>query len=445
MNKKSNSASCIFCGEPAARQVTDELEYFKTNKSIYLCSTCFTSFSAGSVMGQFQLNNKVLSLIMAVDDDSSVLSLKQKLADYAPASKDKIFSHSQRVGFTPPFELYEYLCKKVIGQENAKRRIALTVYEHLRNMYDHQSAEKFNILLLGPSGSGKTLIANSISKKLEVPYVPTDATSFSPTGFQGADSENCIHELYLKAEGDVDIAQRGVVFIDEIDKLASNNTGTRLESFNYSTQSTLLKLIEGKKVKLPSSITGEGGIYHVDTSKILFIFGGAFNGLEHIIGKNKGIGGNSIGFRGSNDSEYDVKMRLYEMYNTLSHDELVEGVIQFGLSPELVGRIQSIVPLKPLDKVELMNCLLNLESSPVQKNKILFAESNVNIEFTEEFYEEIINKAVKTGTGARALNSLVKASISVAAFEYLGRKNIQQKNILISKDCVSDPTKYEVA
>ena len=121
MNKKSNSASCIFCGEPAARQVTDELEYFKTNKSIYLCSTCFTSFSAGSVMGQFQLNNKVLSLIMAVDDDSSVLSLKQKLADYAPASKDKIFSHSQRVGFTPPFELYEYLCKKVIGQENAKR------------------------------------------------------------------------------------------------------------------------------------------------------------------------------------------------------------------------------------------------------------------------------------------------------------------------------------
>jgi ATP-dependent Clp protease ATP-binding subunit ClpX len=138
-------------------------------------------------------------------------------------------------------------------------------------------------------------------------------------------------------------------------------------------------------------------------------------------------------------------MRLYEMYNTLSHDELVEGVIQFGLSPELVGRIQSIVPLKPLDKAELMNCLLDLESSPVQKNKVLFAESNVNIEFTEEFYEEIINKAVKTGTGARALNSLVKASISVAAFEFLGKKNIQQKNILISKYCVSDPTKYEVA
>lgn len=445
MSKKNNPAVCIFCGDLAARQVTDELEYLSSNKGMYLCSKCFTSFSAGSVMGQFQLNNKILSLIMSADDKAPVLSLKQKIIDYAPASKSKLFSGNSRIGFIPPYELYEFLGKKVIGQDNAKRRISLTVYEHLRNLYDYQSTEKYNILLLGPSGSGKTLIANSISKKLEVPYVPTDATSFSPTGFQGADSENCIHELYLKADGDVDIAQKGVVFIDEIDKLASNNTGTRLESFNYSTQSTLLKLIEGKKVKLPASITGEGGIYHVDTSKILFIFGGAFNGLENIIGKNKGIAGNAIGFRGSNDSEYDVKMRLYEMYSNLSHDELVEGVIQFGLSPELVGRIQSIVPLKPLDRKELLDCLLNLESSPLRRNKMLFAESNVNIEFTEEFYEEIISKAVKAGTGARALNSLVKASVSVAAFEFLGKQNVNQKNIVISKDCVHDPSKYEVA
>jgi ATP-dependent Clp protease ATP-binding subunit ClpX len=231
-----------------------------------------------------------MSLIINSEDEAPIFSLKEKLAEVAPLSKKFLFEKRLSIfKKVAPQDLYDNLNQKVIGQENAKRRISLTVYEHLRNMYDYHSTEKFNVLLLGPSGSGKTLIANSISKKLEVPYVPTDATSFSPTGFQGADSENCIQELYLKAEGDVDIAQRGVVFIDEIDKLASNNTGTRLESFNYSTQSTLLKLIEGKKVKLPSSIAGEGGVYHVDTSKILFIFGGAFNGLEHIIGKIKAL------------------------------------------------------------------------------------------------------------------------------------------------------------
>ena len=121
MSKKNNPAVCIFCGDLAARQVTDELEYLSSNKGMYLCTKCFTSFSAGSVMGQFQLNNKILSLIMSADDKAPVLSLKQKIIDYAPASKSKLFSGNSRIGFIPPYELYEFLSKKVIGQDNAKR------------------------------------------------------------------------------------------------------------------------------------------------------------------------------------------------------------------------------------------------------------------------------------------------------------------------------------
>jgi ATP-dependent Clp protease ATP-binding subunit ClpX len=396
-------------------------------------------------MGQFQLNNKILSLISSVDDNELVSELKNKITEYAPSSKYSNKNSLTQNVKVPPVDIYNYLCNYVIGQENAKKRISLTVYEHLRNAYKSDQNDKCNILFLGPSGSGKTLIVNSIAKKLDVPYVSTDATSFSPTGFQGADADSCIHDLYFKSDGDVDITQKGVVFVDEIDKLASNHLGTRLESFNYSTQSTLLKLIEGKKVKIPSSMSGDSPTpVYVDTSKILFCFGGAFNGLENIIGKKQGFSGKSIGFRNNDEDDYDIKLKIYEMYSELPQDILTESLIEFGLSTEFVGRIQTIVPLRPLNKEELMSCLTSLEDSPIRKNKLMFAESNVQLDFTEDFYDEVINKAVKSGTGVRALNSIVKSSISIAAFEYLGLQTVKSKRIIINKDCVDDPRKFEV-
>lgn len=445
MIKKRAPIECIFCENSASRQIDDNLNFFSSrNKDVYLCEKCFSSFNAGSIMGQFQLNNKILNLIMGADDEAPIISLKQRLADYVPASKNSIFQKSSnQTQFVSPVEMYDHLSKKVIGQDSAKKRLSLSVYEHLKSIYRPMSNEKHNILLLGPSGSGKTLIVNTISKKLNVPYVSTDATSFSPTGFQGADAESCIHDLYLKSDANLDLAERGVVFIDEIDKLTSKNTGTRLESFNYSTQSTLLKLIEGKKVKLPTSVTGEGNpVMHIETGKILFCFGGAFNGLEEIVGKKKGFAGKSIGFRNQGDDEYDIKMKTYEMYMNISHDVLVESLVDFGMSTELIGRIQSIVPLRPLNKEELLKCLNDLEDSPIIKSKILFAESNVNLEFDEDYFEEIANKAIKAGTGARALNSLVKSSISSAAFENLGISHKKTKKIIITKKCVENPNEY---
>ena len=445
MTKRKNHIPCVFCGDNASRQLAEKLEYFSArNRDVYLCEKCFNSFSAGTVMGQFQLNNKILSLISSVDDNETVSELKNKISEYAPSSKYSYKSGPAKAKI-PPAEMYEFLSNYVVGQDHAKKRISLAIYEHLRNVYKTDSNDKYNILFLGPSGSGKTLIVNSIAKKLDVPYVSTDATSFSPTGFQGADADSCIHDLYFKSDGDVDVTQKGVVFVDEIDKLASNHTGTRLESFNYSTQSTLLKLIEGKKIKIPANLAGDSpSPVYIDTAKILFCFGGAFNGLENIIGKKQGLAGKSIGFRNNGEEDYDIKLRIYDMYTELPHDILAESLIEYGLSTEFVGRIQTIVPLRPLNKEELLSCLTSLDDSPIRKNKLMFAESNLQLDFTEDYYDEVINKAVKTGTGVRALNSIVKSSISIAAFEHLGLQSVKSKRIIISKECVEDPHKFEV-
>jgi ATP-dependent Clp protease ATP-binding subunit ClpX len=369
-----------------------------------------------------------------------------KLAEIAPLSKKFLFtSDIKKFKYVNPKDLYENLNKKVVGQDIAKKRISLAVFEHMRNIHNSVSNDKQNILFLGPSGSGKTLIVNTISKYLDVPFVSGDATSFSPTGFQGSDADSVITDLLLKANGEPGLAEKGVVFIDEIDKLASNmSAATRLESFHYSTQSTLLKLIEGKKVKVSSAALGEQGTppVVVDTSNILFCFGGAFNGLEKIVAKKLGLTEATIGFRNTKTNEYDAQVKNYEIYNKASHEVLSESLIEFGMSTEFVGRIQSIVPLIPLDREQMLYCLTQLEDSPVKKHQLLFAESNVILDFEEDFLEEVINKAIKTGTGTRALNSIVKMSLSSAAFEYLGVNNQEKIKIKVTKETVLEPSKY---
>jgi ATP-dependent Clp protease ATP-binding subunit ClpX len=400
----------------------------------------------GNKFGQVQIHQNLLSVILGAEDEAPVLSLKEKLAEVAPLSKRYLFSlNNTKVKNVNPKELYNALNKKVVGQEYAKKRISVTVYEHMRNVFNYNLNDKQNILFLGPSGSGKTLIVNTISNHLEVPFISSDATSLSPTGFQGSDADTIITDLLIKANGEVSFAEKGVVFIDEIDKLASvNNSGTRLESFHYSTQSTLLKLIEGKKVKINSNVIGEqnGPPIIVDTSKILFCFGGAYNGLEQIVAKKLGLNEGKIGFRKDDVTDYEKQVKSYEIYNQASHEVLSESLIEYGMSTEFVGRIQSIVPLIPLNREQMRYCLTELEDSPVKKNQLLFAESNVMLDFDDDYYEEVINKAIKTGTGTRALNSIVKMSLSSAAFEYLGSNNLESVKIKVNKETVIEPSKY---
>jgi ATP-dependent Clp protease ATP-binding subunit ClpX len=449
MIKKTLAHVCNFCDRPATKDVLGELEIFEQKiAKIYLCDQCFKSYKTGNKFGQLQIHQNIMSLIINAEDESPVISLKEKLAEVAPLSKRFLFE-KKYVSFkkVTPQDLYQNLNQKVVGQDNAKKRISIAVFEHMRNIIHHRLNDKQNILFLGPSGSGKTLIVNTISNYLDVPYVAGDATSFSPTGFQGSDADSCITDLLVKANGEPGLAEKGVVFIDEIDKLASNmSAATRLESFHYSTQSTLLKLIEGKKVKVSSAALGEQGTppVVVDTSSILFCFGGAFNGLEKIVAKKLGLTEGTIGFRNTKTADYESQVKNYEIYNQASHEILAESLIEYGMSTEFVGRIQSIVPLVPLSKEQMLYCLLQLEDSPIIKNQVMFAESNVKLEFDENYYDEVVEKAIKSGTGTRALNSIVKASLSGAAFELLGLNHSEVKKVFIGKDCVSNPDAYVV-
>jgi len=449
MNKKTLVHACNFCDRLATKDVLGELEIFEQRiAKIYLCDQCYKSYKTGNKFGQLQIHQNIMSLIINAEDEAPVISLKEKLAEVAPLSKKFLFEKKlSTFKKVAPQDLYDNLNLKVVGQENAKKRISIAVFEHMRNVVHHKLNDKQNILFLGPSGSGKTLIVNTISAYLDVPYVSGDATSFSPTGFQGSDADSVITDLLVKANGEPGLAEKGVVFIDEIDKLASNmSAATRLESFHYSTQSTLLKLIEGKKVKVNSSALGEQGTppVVVDTSSILFCFGGAFNGLEKIVAKKLGLTEGTIGFRKTKSANYESQIKNYEIYNQASHEILAESLIEYGMSTEFVGRIQSIVPLVPLSKEQMLYCLLQLEDSPIIKNQILFAESNVKLEFDENYYDEVVEKAIKSGTGTRALNSIVKASISAAAFELLGLHHSDPKKVLIGKECVSNPSAFIV-
>jgi ATP-dependent Clp protease ATP-binding subunit ClpX len=444
--KQIDSLICNFCNRQATKDVLGEIEIFANRLvKMHLCDACHKSYTTGNKFGQLQIHQNVISMISGCDNEASVLDLKMKLAEIAPLSKKYLFTvDSKKYKHISPKDLYENLEKKVVGQSLAKKRISIAVFEHMRNVYNNTN-DKQNILFLGPSGSGKTLIVNTISKYLEVPFVSGDATSFSPTGFQGSDADSVITELFMKSSGEASLAEKGVVFIDEIDKLASvNNSGTRLESFHYSTQSTLLKLIEGKKVKINSNVIGEqnGPPIIVDTSKILFCFGGAYNGLEQIVAKKLGLNEGKIGFRKDDVSDYEKQVKSYEIYNQASHEVLSESLIEYGMSTEFVGRIQSIVPLIPLNREQMRYCLTELEDSPVKKNQLLFAESNVMLDFDDDYYEEVINKAIKTGTGTRALNSIVKMSLSSAAFEYLGSNNLESVKIKVNKETVIEPSKY---
>lgn len=444
--RQLDSLSCNFCNRQATKDVLGEIEIFANRLvKMHLCDACYKSYITGNKFGQLQIHQNVISMISACDNEASVMDLKMRLAEIAPLSKKFLFTaDSRKYRHISPKDLYENLNKKVVGQSEAKKRISIAVFEHMRNIQNN-SNDKQNILFLGPSGSGKTLIVNTISKYLEVPFVSGDATSFSPTGFQGSDADSVITELFIKANAESSLAEKGVVFIDEIDKLASaNNTGTRLESFHYSTQSTLLKLIEGKKVKINSNVIGEQNSppVVVDTSKILFCFGGAYNGLEQIVAKKLGMQEGKIGFRNEIVNDYDKQVKTYEIYNNASHEILSESLIEYGMSTEFVGRIQSIVPLVPLSREQMHYCLTELEDSPVKKNQLLFAESNVMIDFDDDFFDEVINKAIKTGTGTRALNSIVKMSLSSAAFDFLGNNNQETIKIKVNKETVIEPSKY---
>lgn len=303
-----------------------------------------------------------------------------------------------------PRELHEYLNKHVIGQEGAKKTLSVAVYNHYKRVKHStkKRVQKSNVLLAGPTGTGKTLMAQTLAEFLEVPFVITDATVITESGYAGEDAEVLVHKLFQAADYDVERAQIGIIYVDEIDKKARRNDMASLsrDVSGEGVQQSLLKLMEGTVVSVPNKPGHNPEKVEVDTQNILFIVGGAFVGLDDIVKQR--IGKNRIGFNEATRGKLDQ--------NWESHLQ-TRDLVKYGLIPEFVGRLPSINMLQELDKDDLVKILTEPENSIVSQLKFLFSLDKVEIEFNNKALNKVADIALEQGLGARGLRKILDQAL----------------------------------
>jgi len=342
-----------------------------------------------------------------------------------------------------PKEIYDILSQYVIGQEKAKKALSVAVYNHYKRINEEDTTDveiqKSNILMLGPTGSGKTFLAQTLARILNVPFAVADATTLTEAGYVGEDVENILLRLIQAADYDIELAERGIIYIDEIDKITrkSENPSITRDVSGEGVQQALLKILEGTVASVPP----QGGRKHphqeflqINTANILFICGGAFDGLEKVIMERTGK--KAIGFGTTSDSKRDLT--LSETLEELQPQDLVK----FGLIPEFIGRLPIIATLKQLDENALVEILTKPKNALVKQYQKLFEYDDVTVEFKEGSLEAVAKRAIDRKTGARGLRAILEEVMLDIMYDVPSANNIEK--VIITKECILGEGKPEI-